>query len=343
MSNLPTLSIVIPVYNAAGFLTECLDSILKQDTNNVEIILIDDGSTDESGIICDDFSNKYQSVITTHQKNLGVSYARNIGIERSSGQWISFVDPDDYVSNNYISTFRELAQDTDLTFFSLAIKTSDGRVKQKIMRDAAFNGRQEMQNGIFEMMFNDQNCEFFGFTVNKFFRSDIIHEYNVRFTPNLTFREDELFTLDYCRHISHFTTSSATLYVYRIDVQGSLSHTKKSFDDLCTYYDHALVRFDDFTDTPLKSAEYTRLLDLLINAYSPQMDREQFSKLLDRLSFLIKYRANYLQHLKKLYVFKILVSLPTIFAIPPLRFILHIIFLRNQTNLKKTPTRDPLW
>ena len=343
MYDLPTLSVVIPVYNAAIFLTECLESILKQDKNNVEVILVDDGSTDESGNICDEFSSQHKSVITIHQKNQGVSCARNVGIQRASGQWISFVDPDDYVSDTYISTFRELAQDTDLAFFSLTIKARDGRVRKKIMNDAVFNGQQEMQNGIFGMMFNDQNCEFFGFTVNKFFRSDIIHKYNVRFIPNLTFREDELFTLDYCKHISRFITSSATLYVYRIDVQGSLSHTKKPFNELCTYYDHALVRFDDFTDIHLKSAEYTRLLDILINAYNPKMDPDQFSKLFNRISSLIQHRSAYLRHIKKNSVLRIATSLPPIFSMPLLRSMLYIIFQRNQINLKTAPTQDSLW
>ena len=339
----PRLSIIIPVFNAAPFLRGCLDSILAQDTQKVEVILIDDGSSDDSGAICDDYSESYPNIVTIHQENKGVSRARNAGIERATGTWLSFVDPDDYISKDYVSSFYSLIKHTDLIFFSLSITSSDGKIKDKIMNDAVYSGINEMQSGIYRMMFNEQKCEFFAFTVNKFFKADIIHKHDIRFIPNLTFREDELFTLEYCSHISTFTSSASCLYVYRIDIQGSLSHTPKKVEELFSYYDHALTWFDKFTDTQLKSAEYNRLLHFLINAYEPNMIREHSIGLLNRISNLIKTRSEYLKHLRKTRLLKVVVSFPPLFSFPILRFILHWIYRKNLTNSSQESIQDPLW
>lgn len=93
----PLISIIIPVYNVERYLNKCLDSIINQTYNNLEIVLVDDGSTDRSGLICDAYAAKDNRVIVIHKENNGVSVARNIGLEHSHGELIGFVDGDDYV------------------------------------------------------------------------------------------------------------------------------------------------------------------------------------------------------------------------------------------------------
>ena len=104
------LSIIIPVYNAAYWLNECLDSILAatQDSDAVQIILIDDGSTDGSGAICDQYAQKYSAVQVFHQANGGVSAARNAGLRLAQGEYIAWIDPDDYVSPDWFSSIRSV-------------------------------------------------------------------------------------------------------------------------------------------------------------------------------------------------------------------------------------------
>lgn len=106
------VSIIIPVYNATQHLNQCLDSILNQDFNDFELLLINDGSTDTSGEICDDYAGKDKRIKVFHQNNAGVSAARNKGIENANGEWITFMDSDDYIQKNYFEILNT-APDND--------------------------------------------------------------------------------------------------------------------------------------------------------------------------------------------------------------------------------------
>lgn len=98
------ISVIVPVYNVEKYLVKCIESIINQTYKNIEIILVDDGSTDSSSEICDNYSMKYNNIITFHKKNGGLSSARNYGIENCNGEYITFVDSDDYISNVFIQT-----------------------------------------------------------------------------------------------------------------------------------------------------------------------------------------------------------------------------------------------
>lgn len=100
--NNPLISIIIPIYNVEKFLPKCLDSVIKQTYQNIEILLVDDGSPDNCGAICDDYAEKDGRIVVIHKKNEGVNEARITGFNVSKGEYISFVDPDDYVSPKYI-------------------------------------------------------------------------------------------------------------------------------------------------------------------------------------------------------------------------------------------------
>lgn len=100
MPKKPLISVVVPVYNVEGYIKRCIDSIRNQTIKDIEIILIDDGSTDNSGKICDDFSKFDNRIFVYHTKNKGVSSARNLGIACANGEYIGFVDSDDYIENN---------------------------------------------------------------------------------------------------------------------------------------------------------------------------------------------------------------------------------------------------
>ena len=97
------ISVIVPVYNVEKYIGECIKSIINQDYENIEIILVDDGSNDKSGEICDEYTLKDKRVKVIHKENGGVSSARNRGIESSTGEYIAFVDGDDYVTKDYVS------------------------------------------------------------------------------------------------------------------------------------------------------------------------------------------------------------------------------------------------
>ena len=97
------ISVIVPVYNAEKYLHRCINSILAQTFVDIELLLIDDGSTDSSSVICDKYAKKDQRVRVFHKENGGVSSARNLGLDNAQGEWIAFVDGDDWVKETYLS------------------------------------------------------------------------------------------------------------------------------------------------------------------------------------------------------------------------------------------------
>lgn len=109
-SEKPLISVIVPIYNIAEYLPACVDSILAQTYPNIEVILVDDGSTDESGAICDDYADRCSNVLVVHQGNRGLSGARNGGIDVAAGEYFAFIDSDDYISPVFIEAlFRQIA------------------------------------------------------------------------------------------------------------------------------------------------------------------------------------------------------------------------------------------
>ena len=104
MSKNPLVSIIVPVYNNEKYLRQCLDSITNQTFKDIEIILVDDGSTDNSASICEEYAKEDSRVVFIHSENKGVSNARNIGIDKSKGKFIMFCDSDDWLENDYIES-----------------------------------------------------------------------------------------------------------------------------------------------------------------------------------------------------------------------------------------------
>lgn len=111
----PLISIIVPVYNVDAYLKQCIDSILNQKYENFELLLVDDGSTDKSGDICDVYGKRDKRVRVFHKKNGGVSSARNVGLDNAKGDWIAFVDSDDIVTPSYLSgLYSDVKSDVDL-------------------------------------------------------------------------------------------------------------------------------------------------------------------------------------------------------------------------------------
>ena len=112
-NEMPLVSVIVPVYNVQEYLVACVASICRQNYNKLEILLIDDGSTDESGKICDSYLTQDSRIIVIHKENGGVSDARNVGISNASGEYICFVDPDDLVSENYVRCMLEQCEENN--------------------------------------------------------------------------------------------------------------------------------------------------------------------------------------------------------------------------------------
>ena len=115
MNTTPKISVIVPVYNTEKYLHHCIDSILSQTFTDFELLLIDDGSKDSSGAICDEYAAKDNRVRVFHKENGGVSSARNLGLDNATGEWIAFVDADDYLAPSYLYDFvQNLSNDVKL-------------------------------------------------------------------------------------------------------------------------------------------------------------------------------------------------------------------------------------
>lgn len=140
------LSIIIPVYNVEPYIRECFNSIIKQNfSSDVEIVVIDDGSTDNSGIICDEYAKKYKNIIVIHQENQGLSVVRNIGLSIAKGIYIAWIDPDDYIDENWYKVIlSSLDDNNDIILFDY-MTDNNGVLKKYKYKDKSQNiGREQV-------------------------------------------------------------------------------------------------------------------------------------------------------------------------------------------------------
>ena len=128
------ISVVIPVYNAEKYIGKCLDSIINQTYKNWEVICINDGSSDKSEEIIDTYKNQKYNITLIKQKNMGPGAARNTGIDKANGDYIVFIDADDYIDSNFFSRLNDVVQDTDIVFIDIMQVNGFGeRIKDEIM------------------------------------------------------------------------------------------------------------------------------------------------------------------------------------------------------------------
>ncbi len=221
------ISIIIPVFNTSAYLDQCLQSVLEQSYTDWECILVDDGSTDNSGEICDKWAKKDSRFIIIHQKNQGVSAARNHGLERSNGEYICFIDSDDWVEPGYL---EDLLKGLEAESISLV---STGNIHH--LTDETIKYYQVDQKNVLSMdsshvkAFIDVIGLFYGPTSKLYFRS-IINEYNIRFPYNYSLGEDLIFNFSYLKHVNKVVCLPFSNYHYIKGVSESL--TTKERDDL---------------------------------------------------------------------------------------------------------------
>ena len=209
------VSIVVPVYNASKYLEECLNSIINQTYSDIEIVLIDDGSTDNSGNICDAYEKNDNRIKVYHQKNSGVSSARNNGIKESRGEYVCFVDSDDVVHPDYI---KKLVENLDNDVLSICqIENFYGKA---IFFKNDDDKRIELDKNQFIKLCN---MYLLNTPCCKLFNLNTIRKNNIYFDTKLSLGEDLLFNLDYLKYIVKIIVTNQKLYYYRKDENNTLS------------------------------------------------------------------------------------------------------------------------
>ena len=205
------ISIIVPIYNVEKYIRRCIDSILNQTYNNLEIILVDDGSTDNCSQICDEYAQKDSRIRVIHKENGGVSLARNVGIELSNGMWISFVDADDWLEENFVETLYEKAKERKADVVLCGYNRIVGKNIEYInfkKDESEFNSEEYLINSL-----NPQTG--FGFCHMKLFNKKTIN--NVRFNQKLQVGEDALFNEEISLNITKAIYIGKQLYNYRVN------------------------------------------------------------------------------------------------------------------------------
>lgn len=204
------VSIVVPVYKVEQYIEKCIKSLLDQTYHNIQIILVDDGSPDESGLICDRLSKVDTRIEVIHKENEGVSVARNSGIENARGKYICFVDSDDYVMPEYVeSLVYAMEKDrVDLVVCGHVRKEYDCEMKFFSFQERIMDRSDNLFYAYLSV--NLEAC----YPWNKLFKVDIIQENNIRFPKGVHPGEDLLFCIFYLNYVRHVSFIREYLYVY---------------------------------------------------------------------------------------------------------------------------------
>lgn len=208
----PFVSIIVPVYNVVEYLPKCIESIIKQIEQNWELILIDDGSNDGSSNICDEYALKDIRINVVHKCNEGVSLARNVGIELAKGKYICFVDSDDWVEEDYLSSMLKYVQNE----YTLIYGNLKHDYNSKLLDRIAFNYKDG--DVINEVSYGNAIVHYKilenGYPFSKLFSKVIIDKFNLRFDVSISYHEDHLFVLNYLIHTERIILSAKASYHY---------------------------------------------------------------------------------------------------------------------------------
>jgi glycosyltransferase involved in cell wall biosynthesis len=212
------VSVIVPVYNAEMFLPRCIDSILEQSYQNFELILINDGSIDGSGLVCDSYASIDVRIKVCHQNNAGPSVARNVGIDNSIGKYLMFVDADDFVDQDIILALLNVLETDDA---GLSICTYRSRIFNDKMEQTASSFEIEQEIVSVERLLGLKSTQsvrsrtyIIGSIWGRLYRSAVINASNLRFNTNLTRYEDVLFNVSYLSCISRIHLLNRSLYNY---------------------------------------------------------------------------------------------------------------------------------
>lgn len=252
-------SIVIPIYNAASTLARCLESILRQKYWDAELLLINDGSQDSSEDICLDYARRYPNVVYKSTAHRGVSAARNTGLDSARGDYILFVDSDDYISEDYFQTIDRVlsAENPEMVFFSHRLfgeKTYDVVVKSRTVHE---------RTELLEIVARYLRMGELNTLWSKVFLRDVIEANHLRFDETLCIDEDMNFVLSYSLCVSKLSMIDAVLYNTSLENEESL--TRKRRDYLCQQlHDAGLNRFFVLQQAKL-DAKSVRLLSSAVS------------------------------------------------------------------------------
>lgn len=219
MDNIDKVTLIVPVYRAERYIRKCVDSILGQTYGNIELLLVDDGSPDNSGEICDEYADKDKRVRVFHEENSGVSTARNLALDNVGGKWVMFVDSDDWLEPDCLSMCVETAEKNNLDLLQFASKRVDD--EGNILLDEKYEDTGRLSSDEYINSADRLSVCVWG----NLLRNDIIRENHIRFDKDLKLGEDQLFIFRYAFHCKRCMKIANALYNYRYNPDSATSTT----------------------------------------------------------------------------------------------------------------------
>lgn len=251
----PTVSIIVPVYNAERTIRRCIDSILAQQYTDFELLLVDDGSGDSSGAICDAYAAQDARVRVFHQENAGVSAARNLALDQAQGVYLQFLDSDDWITPDATSSLVRAAetQHCDLVISDFYRVVGDRVSHKGDIDDDILLSREEYAT---HMMENPADF-YYGVLWNKLYRRSIVEQHHLRMDPAISWCEDFMFNLEYIYHAETFYALQIPIYYY-VKTKGSLANQNISISKTVKMKLTVFEYYHRFFKTVLDEEEYEK-------------------------------------------------------------------------------------
>lgn len=263
ISNKTLISIIVPVFNVEEYLEDCLNSIINQSYNELEIILVDDGSTDKSGLICDEYANHDSRIKVIHKRNGGMSDARNIGIDCATGKFLTFIDSDDYISHDYCSYLYNLLieNNADLSICNFAYVDQSRKLiaNGRKPHDRIIKGNEACVGSYFNKDL------YIGSAVwGKLYRSELLNS-GIRF-PKGKYHEDVYFSYKIIALCNKIAIGGATHYLYRQrtgSIMSTLTFSPKYMDAISAnieMHDFISNKYPEFEPESVKSIMFAAFM-----------------------------------------------------------------------------------
>ena len=305
------ITIIVPVYNVEKYLGTCIKSILLQTYRDFELILVNDGSKDKSGKICDEYALKDNRVRVFHKKNGGVSSARNYGIEHAIGQWICFIDSDDTIDSTYLEDF----QLTDISY-DLYMQGYKKRTRRTVLNVYSFNGY------MYEELSDIVSYSELNYIINspcfKLYKRSIIREKKIFFDTNTSYGEDHIFSLEYLSYVRTIKYTIASGYNYYVGERESLNNRIVPLNEMCYYTQKSRNLQMQFYN----NYKYKRLLEtynqiyenniirVLRSLFAEKANLNKYNEIIDDLCICDNVNRLSLMSVRHAFVFYILLKFP---------------------------------
>ena len=251
----PTVSIIVPVYNAEHTIPRCIESILNQEYSDFELLLVNDGSTDGSGAVCDAYAARDARIRVIHKENTGVSDTRNTALTQARGTYLQFLDSDDWITPDATSSLVRAAESAQCDLVvSDFYRVVGERVSQK--GDIDDDGVMTREEYAAHMMENPADF-YYGVLWNKLYRRSIVEAHHLRMDPEISWCEDFMFNLEYIRYAETFRALQVPIYYY-VKTKGSLANQSLTISKTVKMKLMVFEYYQRFFKTVLDEEEYEK-------------------------------------------------------------------------------------